>query len=359
MQNNLNTWEELSTANLIEGDKVQHELESPWFIKLLLSISGWFGAFFLIIAFGGTIALTIGDNVENLPFLLVIVGGGIIYFTYRQFQEKQSDFLDYFFLALSMVGQVMVITFIIIIFDEYRSKSIYLFVALFQAYLMWVIPNYIHRMMSSFFMALAWSYLFYSMGMSSLYLAILAFIVAWLWMNEFNFDKLKKIQAIAYGQLVALIYLKSSELYAYNILSFFAYYNHNFSIEISPFLIVILLTIILGFVVWKILEQNNKLKDKKLLSISLIAVVLLGLLSLKVSGLLTGIMLLLIGFSSSHRLLMGLGVLSSLFFISNYYYFMGETLLDKAIVLALVGTLLLVARWLVNKFIFKEESSNV
>jgi uncharacterized membrane protein len=240
--------------------------------------------------------------------------------------------------------------------DSHRDKEIYLFVAIFQASLMWLIPNYIHRMMSSFFMALAWSFFFYAMGLPSLYLAILTFLVAWLWMNEFYFDALKKFQAIAYGQLVALVLLKASAIYSYDILNFYSYSSNNFSIQISPFLIEIFSTLTLGYVIWKILEQSNKLEDKKVLLFSFIAVVLLGLLSFKVSGLVTGVMLLLIRFSSSHRLLIGLGVLSSLFFISNYYYFLGETLMDKAVVLALVGVLLLSVRWLVKKFIFQEVS---
>ena len=156
--------------------------------------------------------------------------------------------------------------------------------------------------------------------------------------------------------MVALVLLKISAIYSYDIVDFYSYSNHNYSIQISPLIIVILSTLTLAFVVWKILEQKNKLEDKKLLLFSFMAVVLLGLLSLKVSGLVTGVMLLLIGFSSSHRLLMGLGVVLSLFFISNYYYFMGETLLDKSIVLALVGSLLLIARGLVKKFMFKEVS---
>ena len=354
MQNNINLWQELSNAQLVEGEEAKAELESPWFIKILLSISGWFGALFLTVALGGFMALTLDVNVKDFPLLLTLLGGKLIYLIYEEFQEKQSDFLEHFFLAISMVGQVLVIVSVIIMLDEHIPKNIYLFMALFQAFLMWVIPNYIHRMMSSFFMAMAWSFFFYTMDLPSLYLAILTFLVAWLWMNEFYFDELKKIQAIAYGQLVALVLLKISAIYSYDILDFYSYSNHNFSIQFSPFLIVILSTLTLAFVVWKILEQSNKLEDKKLLLFSFMAVVLLGLLSLKVSGLVTGVMLLLIGFSSSNRLLMGLGVVLSIFFISNYYYFIGETLLDKSIVLALVGSLLLIARWLVKKFMFKE-----
>ncbi len=346
----MSLWETLSHAKLVEGKAPELELESPWYIKFLLSVSGWFGALFFTIAFGSLMVLTLKINVEDFPSILTLTGTGIIYLVYQKFQEKQSSFLEHFLLSFSMVGQVLIIASIAIMFDDYSAKGIYFFVALFQTFLMWVIPNYIHRMMSSFFMALAWSSLFYSLDVSALYVAILTFIVAWLWMNEFYFEELKKIQAIAYGQLFALVWLKISIIYTYDILSFYSDSTH----EISPMLIEFLSIFTLGYVTWKILKQYNKLDDKNLLFFSLIVVVLLGLFSLKVSGLVTGIMLLLIGFSSSHRLLMGLGVVFSLFFISHYYYFMGETLLDKAMVLALVGILLLSARWSVKNFMFKE-----
>ena len=356
MQSKMSLWEELSDAKLVVGKEPKIELESAWYIKFIQFVSGWFGAIFVTVAFALFIGLTSGLNIEKTPLVLTVMGGGILYLVYYLLQEKESELLESFLLSLSMVGQVLIIASLVIMLEYTMERGIYLFVALFQACLMWFIPNYTHRMMSSFFMALAWSYLFYAMGLPSLYLAMLTFIVAWLWINEFYFDEIKKIQAIAYGQLIALVWLKASSLYGYDILSFYAS-HHASSVQLSPFFIVSISTLTLAYVVWKILEQHGKTEDKKLLILSFVSVILLGLLSLKVSGLVTGIILLLIGFFSSHRLLMGLGVVSSLFFISNYYYFMGESLLDKATVLDMLGLLLLTARWLVKKFIFKENEN--
>jgi flagellar biogenesis protein FliO len=267
-------WKGLVEANLIEGDAPHLELESPWYIKLLLSISGWFGAVFLLIFIGSFLSLTLKINIESFPLLLTFLGAGLTLFSYKMFQSQNSDFLEHFFLAISLAGQVLVVISVVMMWDnKIFDKEIYLFIALGQAFLMWIIPNYIHRVMSSFFMAWAWAFFFYSMGIFLLYVAFLTFVVAWLWMNEFYFESIKKVQAIAYGQLVAMVGLKASTLYADNLSDFYSYSTTNLYFQISPSLIIICSTLTLAYVVWKILEQSNKLEDKKVLLFSFLAVV--------------------------------------------------------------------------------------
>ena len=356
MQSSKKLWQELLEKNLVEGEAPKLEIESTWFMKSLSSMSGWLGALFFIFAFGGMIVGVFKINSDNSPLILTMIGIGLILFVYKLFQEKQSDFLEHFLLAISMTGQVLIIFSMANILNSH-SQTLFLFVAIFQAFLMWVIPNCTHRRLSSFFMAMALSSFFYEVHLFSLYLSILTFVVAWLFMNEFYFDDLKKMQAIAYGQLSALVWLQTLTISSHNMLNAFGTFRGTSNIQFSSSLTEFLTTFTLAYVVWKILEQNSKLEDKKVLLFSLMSIVLLGLISFSVTGLLAGIILLIIGFSTSHRLVMGLGVISSLFFISNYYYNMGETLLDKSVGLALVGLSLLFFRWGVKKFLFKDMSN--
>ena len=356
MQRSEKIWQELAEKNLVEGEAPQLEIESTWFMKSLASMSGWLGALFFILAFGASIFGILGINSYNSPLILTIIGIGLILFVYKLFQEKQSDFLEHFLLALSMTGQVLIIFSMANILNSY-AQTLFLFVAIFQAFLMWVMPNYTHRVLSSFFMAMALSSFFYEVHLFSFYLSILTFVVAWLFLNEFYFNDLKKMQSIAYGQLSALVWLKTLTISSYTMLNAFGSFDGNSPMQFFASFTEFLTTLTLGYVVWKILEQKRKLDDKKVLLFSLMSVLLLGLISLSVTGLVTGITLLVIGFSTSHRLLIGLGVITSLFFISNYYYYMGETLLDKAVVLALVGLSLLSFRWAVKQFLFKEGSN--
>ena len=351
-------WTILSHAGLTQGEKGEEVLESPWYIKVLLALSGWIGALFLLVFMALILGLIFAGffkerYLENF-FFLASIGAGFLFFSYVMFKSKTSEFFEHFFFVISLVGQVFVIAAFFFFFEEHTNEKLFLFMALFQAFLVWLMPNYIHRMLSSFFMALSFSYFFFDIHEPYLFLALLTAVVTWLWMNEFEFKSIKKVQAIGYGLLFALIGLQYPYLYGYEV---FDLYYHRGGMELSrviPTVVTLISSLSLGYVVWKILQREELLGNVKIVTLSLVAVVLLAFISFYAVGLMLGIIFLLIGFANSHRLFMGLGVVSSLFFISNYYYFLGETLMDKAIVLGLVGGVLLLMRFALKWFLFKE-----
>ncbi len=59
-----------------------------------------------------------------------------------------------------------------------------------------------------------------------------------------------------------------------------------------------------------------------------------------------GMVVMLLGFAGGNRVLLGLGIVSLLFYISSYYYLLDATLLAKAQILLIVGLVLLAVRWL-------------
>ena len=354
MNNRKNIWETLSNASLVEGEQPMVEAESPWYIKLLLSVSGWFGALFLLVFIGGSLALMIGGGLENYAVLLILVGAGLIFFSYNMFKNKQSDFMEHFILALSVAGQAMVIAALFFMFENRADEVIFIFMALFQAFLMWLVPNYIHRMMSSFFMALSLTYFFFQIGQSNISTILLTFSVAWLWINEFKWNNHKRVEAIAYGMTAALVFIQYSvfvtPFYLYEF-SDFANMTHFYMglVELGSFMT-------LAYVVWKLLEESDSLNNNKVVMLSMVGLILLGSISLYVDGLMLGVLFLLIGFAHSHHLLTGLGIFSSLAFLSNYYYYTGETLMDKAGLLLLLGLGLIVSRFIVKTVLNKEAS---
>lgn len=339
----------LKSLSLVEGEMPKRELESPWYIKLLLSVSGWFGAFFLVIFIGGLVALA--SNMKDELFIVLIpIGAVLIFVANEMFKGKQSDFSEHFFLAISVAGQALMVIPFVYLSNHAIGNEVYLVVALFQAFLLWVTANYIHRMMSSFFMALSLGFYFLTLSLLSLFLTALTFVVVWLYLNEFSFKNIKKFQAIAYGLLAGLIYIEFAFFFNITMLDFYYYEtNINTIINIPPIVIALFETAILLYVIWKILGNQKKKSNKKVVIFSFVSAILFGLLSVPVYGLLVSVTLLLVGFSSSHRLLMGVGVASSLAFIATYYYFMGETLMEKAGALALVGVGLLLARYVLKK----------
>ena len=354
MNNRKNIWEILSNASLVEGEQPMLEAESPWYIKLFLSISGWFGALFLLLFIGGSVALMMGRNLENYPVLLIFIGAGLIFFSYNMFKNKQSDFMEHFILALSVAGQAMIIAALIFMFGYRTDEVIFIFMALLQAFLMWVVPNYIHRMMSSFFMALSLTYVFFEIGLPSISIIFLTFAVAWLWINEFKWNNHKRVEAIGYGMTAALVFIQYSVLvtpyYLYELSNFDnALYLYIGFMKLGSFLTLV-------YVVWKLLGENSKLNDNKVVMLSIVGLILLGVISFYVEGLVFSVLLLLIGFAHAHHLLTGLGVFSSLAFISNYYYYTGETLMDKAGLLFLLGLGLILSRFIIKTVLNKEAS---
>ena len=350
-------WTSLSEAGLTQGEKGEEVLESPWYIKVLLAFSGWFGAIFLVIFVGllfGLIFSAIFQEkyLENFLFLAPI-GTGLIFFSYVMFKGKTSDFLEHFFFVISIVGQVFVIAAVFFLFEEHTDEKLFLFMALFQAFLVWLMPNYIHRMLSSFFMALSLSYFFYEIHASHIFLALLTMLVTWLWMNEFQFKFIKNVQAVAFGLLAALLCLQYPYLYGYEVFDF-NYRTGSILISIDPIVTLYGSMLALAYVVFKILKREEKLNNFKIIILSSFAVLLVAFIASYAEGLVLGIIFMLIGFANGHKLFIGLGVISSLFFISNYYYFLGETLMDKAIVLAFVGVVFLLMRFALKWFMNKE-----
>lgn len=82
----------------------------------------------------------------------------------------------------------------------------------------------------------------------------------------------------------------------------------------------------------------------------LVSTLLVCVASMKVEGIIIGMVILILGFANSNRILMAMGTLSLLTYISAYYYLLETTLLNKSFFLLLLGIVLLVLRWVLLKF---------
>jgi len=358
MQHSLKIWKKLREKDLVEGKQPIPTLGPPWYMMLLLSLSGWFGALFLVIFTGGVLILILGVDVDRYPGTLGWIGAGLVFFSYRMFREKQSEFVAHFILALSIAGQAMIIFSLFFIFRESMEGSIYVLIVIFQAFLIWLIPNTMHRMFSSFFMALSFSLFFYTLGEFLVPIMLLTFSVAWLWINEFSLKGDPKWEAVAYGQTAALFCLKYASLFV----PYSSYMSGSSNMDRAALFTTWFLHLgtflTLAYIVWKILQENHRLDNRKVRYLSFTAVVVLGALSIEMNGLVLSIILLLIGFAHSHHLLTGFGIVNAFAFFSYYYYAMGATLMEKSGLLAILGAGLILSRFLM-RYLLKEEHTHV
>lgn len=333
-------YERLLQAKLVSTQEQVSQSSSLWYITILQVFSGWVAALFFVLF----TAITFGKLIVDSPVALFIIGIFPILFAYNMLKSEQSELWEHFALAISLTGQVMVIAAFSIMLDHNDREIISLFVALFQALLVWIMPNYIHRLLSSLFVSYALASLFYSMHIPSIYLIILNGLVVWLWLHQFTLgEDIKRLQAISYGAIVSFLLLKITTLYSEA--------TSQIGVKISNYFVPdsvaeIASGVILIYLVWRLLKREYQVTNQKVILLALGGAIVFSLLSMKAIGLTTAITIIILGFATSHRLVFGLGIVSLLFFISNYYYFTGVTLLDKAYILAIVGATLLLARWL-------------
>lgn len=113
----------------------------------------------------------------------------------------------------------------------------------------------------------------------------------------------------------------------------------------------VLLSAITLYVVWKLLQKIHPKPSQIASILALVGVLIITFLSFQAQGLLTGAMIVLLGFSASNRVLLGLGIITLLYFISNYYYSLQNTLLDKSIILFILGIALLAGRFIMLKLL--------
>ena len=170
-------------------------------------------------------------------------------------------------------------------------------------------------------------------------------LAAMCWLNEFNYPKyMRKIRAIGYGLVLALIQLKGTALFGYRTMGWRLLPNQS---ELWPtWLGELLIGAVTLYVVWHLLHRYSQTISAHISIAALLGALLLCAVSMKVQGITVGMVIMLLGFSGANRVLLGLGIVSLLFYISSYYYLLDTTLLEKSKSLFIVGLVLLIIRWL-------------
>ena len=105
------------------------------------------------------------------------------------------------------------------------------------------------------------------------------------------------------------------------------------------------------YVVWSLLQHYGQPLKGRLSIAALSATLLICALSMNVQGVTVGMVIICCGFFCANRVLLGLGVVSLLFYISSYYYLLESTLLEKSLSLLGVGLVLLLVRWFIPKML--------
>ncbi|MDP5029913.1 DUF4401 domain-containing protein [Paraglaciecola sp.] len=319
--------------------------QSPWFIKVLLAIAGWLAALFCF----GFFAITLLDLVDN-NVVRAIIGVITIFGAFFILKAPQSEFFEHIGLAVSLNGQALIGW---ALFDYFASQDTLLWaiVLVLQSALAWLMPSFLHRLFSTLAAAFALSLLLAIFGLSSLFSSILMMGAAWLWLHEFRLKSLSRTRAIAYGITLGLIAIKASS----NTSDLWPELE---SATINQWIDEGLNCLILLYISWQLLQRYDIAIPSAHANLVLVATLLLGLASLQTPGVAVAMMLIILGYSSSHATLMGLGTIAGLFYLSKYYYSLELSLNEKALSLALVGVTLIAMSKTLNWWLSRGSSQH-
>ena len=379
MNNNINHNEQnhdfllLQQQGLIDAQNVNHELlssaqseaRSPWFISLFFGMSGILASLFFI----GFLTLIL-DNTGLLDSTLaVFIIGGILSviggFLFYNARIRHSPFWNSLAFAITLAGQGYIAY--ALLASEIAEPLNIMLLLLVQLLMTVAIPNFIYRLLSA---TLALNCLFYLLNyyhFSEVSLGLLALITSVTHLQRYTLavfiprkwrmNALEIMSAMGYASAYVLlsisVYFIAAE-YGNSFANFNSLDSYGEAFSYNYYLAQGLLTLASLYAAYLILKRYQvKLRSTAGLLISA-AIVLLGIMSIYVSGLLATSLIIIIATANSQRVLLGLGVIASVGYIFWYYYQLDTSLLVKSVSLFVIGIALLLLRWLLIKSYFAQ-----
>jgi len=371
MNNNINHNEQnhdfllLQQQGLIDAQNVNHELlssaqseaRSPWFISLFFGMSGILASLFFI----GFLTLLL-DNTGLLDSTLaVFIIGGILSviggFLFYNARIRHSPFWNSLAFAITLAGQGYIAY--ALLASEIAEPLNIMLLLLVQLLMTVAIPNFIYRLLSA---TLALSCLFYLLNyyhLSEISLGLLALITSVTHLQRYTLaafiptkwrmNALEIMSAMGYASAYVLlsisVYFIAAE-YGNSLNNYGEAFSYNYYLAQG------LLTLASLYAAYLILKRYHiKLLSAAGLLISA-AIVLLGIMSIYVSGLLATSLIIIIATANSQRVLLGLSVIALVGYIFWYYYQLDTSLLVKSASMLVIGIALLLLRWLLIKSYF-------
>ena len=382
MNNNINHNEQnhdfllLQQQGLIDAQNVNDKLlnnaaaaPSPWFISLLFGMSGILASLFFI----GFLTLLL-DNTGLLDSTLaVFIIGGILSviggFLFYNARIRHSPFWNSLAFAITLAGQGYIAY--ALLASEIAEPLNIMLLLLVQLLMTVAIPNFIYRLLSA---TLALSCLFYLLNyyhLSEVSLGLLALITSVTHLQRYRLaafiptkwrmNALEITNAIGYASAYVLlsisVYFIAAE-YGNSFANFNSLDSYGEAFSYNYYLAQGLLTLASLYAAYLILKRYHiKLLSAAGLLISA-AIVLLGIMSIYVSGLLATSLIIIIATANSQRVLLGLSVIALVGYIFWYYYQLDTSLLVKSVSLFVIGIALLLLRWLLIKSYFAQIKSS-
>lgn len=335
-------WERLSAEGLVEGGRPEPGRPAPpWYVRVMLGIAGWIGALFLLAFLGAAFSLLVDDSGVALFVGAALCGGAFALF--RGFDG--NDFAEQFGLAVSLAGQMLMIVGLSGLLGVQEGAPFYLAIALMEAALALLVPNFLHRLLATCGAAVAVALAINSAELHGLSAPILCAGLALVWLEPKVWAGGGRLwRPVGYGLVLALLLVETFRLFdAGTLFGVVAAPSRWVAIN-GPLIGRALGAAVLLWVAIALVRREGVAPASPIGLTAGAAALVLGLASLAAPGLASALLILLLGFAVGNRLLVALGILSLLGFVTHFYYSLHATLLEKSGILAMTG-LCLLAIW--------------
>ena len=343
-------------------NETESTAHSPWFINVLFGFSGFFASLFfigfltLILDSTGLLDSTLGLMIIGA---LLSISGWFLFYNARL---RHSPFWNSLAFAITLAGQGY-IAFGLLAHEIERPLNV-IILMLLQLFMTIAVPNFMYRLFSATLALTCLLYLFIDYHLSEVSLGVIALItvvthlqrysLASLVPSHWRMNALDIINAMAYASAYVLLLVSVYFIAAEYGNSFDSYAD---AVIYNYYLAQGLLTLASLYAAALILRRY---RVKLLSAVGVIIVgstLVMGVMSIYVSGLLATSLIIVIAMANSQRILLGAGIFALVCYVFWYYYQLDTSLLLKSASMLIIGISLLLLRWILIKRYFKNENS--
>jgi hypothetical protein len=331
-------WLRLRDAALVEGDMpARGDMRSPWYVRVMLGFAGWIGAVFLFGFVGAAFAFVMRSGTAAM-----LVGAAACAAAVAIFRASRGDFAGQFGLAVSLAGQAMLAYGIATTLGDPSLATIALLVAVQQAVLFVLVPSFVHRVFTSWSALVALQLALADGGLYAFApaLATAAFVATWL-VELDHADRAELLRPGGYGVALAAAQMAVIP----GALWYGLLLRHpQAAAQATAWAGAAASGAVLLGAVAALLRREGVAVFSRAGAKAMGAAAILAAASLKAPGLAPALAILVVGYANGNRVLAGLGIAALIGYLSQYYYTLDATLLEKSAVLAVTGIVLLAAR---------------
>lgn len=351
-------WQQLSEQGMVSGEQPEALATSePWYVRTMLGIAGWIGALFLL----GSLFAGLAFIVESSVAASVLGGVTCLLAVLLYRSAGKNDFINQFAFAISLAGQTLIIFGVLQGFNIFQGMDTFiaqirlvaLVLVVLQGALFLLVPNYLHQVWSAFIGVGAVVFLLNQHGFYPFTLVLLLAALTLLWLQEFRWVKYgERVRALGY----ALVLVTISHLLTQNhFIEEGRFWQDVFGIQslggaTGEHIAALCLGLVLLGLVVALLRQASVALSSGVAIASLVLAGLIAVLGLKAPGIPVGLVIVLIGFAHANHILTGLGLLTLVGFVSQFYYLLHLTLLEKSLLLCVSGLVLLAVRLVLKRY---------